>query len=227
MNRYFTETITVPAQGTRRNAVLLALTQGMIVCVGAGGCAAVLDSRLSIAALGAAGMLLGTLLILSGKRALTLVLGTLTVLASGCVGAWSLYRLLRNQPLGGIMDERLFTAAMQLGILAAGLYFVIQPIYRIERAARICTRKVAARCISGIPEQDCIVWRYRVDEMVYDFEEKRCVSFLLPQMGDTCILRVDPKAPDRAVRIDRPMTAAQLLIGAMLIVEAAAVMVTG
>ena len=227
MNRYFTETVTIPAQGTRRDAVMLALTQGMIVCTGACGCAAVLDSRLAIAALGAAGILLGTLLILSGKRVLTLVLGALTVLASGCAGAWSLYRLLSNQPLDSFLDERIFTVVMQCGILAAGLYFVIQPIYRIERASKICTRKVAARCISGIPEQECIVWRYRVDEVVYDFEEKRCVSFLLPQMGDTCILRVDPKSPDRAVRIDRPLTTAQLLIGAMLIVEAAAVMVTG
>ena len=39
MNRYFTETVTIPAQGTRRNAVMLALTQGMIVCTGACGCA--------------------------------------------------------------------------------------------------------------------------------------------------------------------------------------------
>lgn len=203
----------------KKPALLLLLTHLVILCAAAGGCAALLDIRLAVGAFGTAAVLLGCIAILSGKNASALFLGTVTALLGGGLTAWSVCRLLSHREAIAVTDGRLMAVLVQMAFLAAGLYCIVSPMLRAERTSKHCTQPVAAQCIATVPDSDCIVWRYRVGDRMYDFEEKRCDSFLLPRMGDCCILHIDPKAPERAMHIDRKLTAAQIAVGGLFLAE--------
>ncbi len=205
-----------------RTTLLLSLNHAAIVCICAAVCAAIIDFRLAAAVMGGAVLLLGCILILSVRRLWMLLLGAGTAVSGMILTAWGIWRLVNRHPLPPELHNTLTAILVQVGFFTGGIALISIPIHRINRAARKGMLMVKAQCIASIPEQDCILWRYRVSDQLYDWRELHCASFLLPCMGDCCILYTDPDCPEKAVRIDRKMAAAQMGAGLLLVIESIA-----
>ena len=219
MNAYTLCKTTKTLRTPEHTALRLTLTRTILACLAAAGCTAPADCRPALTALGGALVFCGFLLFLSGRQIIRLLLGTGAALGGLLLTVWSIWRIVCRAPLAVDVHGSLTGIIIQLCFFAAGIAFIAIPVRRIDRAAKAGMIPVRAQCIASVPEQECILWRYRVGESLYDWKEVRCASFFLPRMGDCCILYADPASPENAVRIERKMAAAQILAGVLLLIE--------
>ena len=202
-----------------RTPLLFALKHAVLICLAAAGCSALADCRIAAATLGCAVLLTGCIRILSSRRILQLLLGAGIALGGILLVTWGVWRIMSREPLDIDVRSAETGLLIQSSFFTGGIAFISIPVRRIDRAARAGMIPVKAQCIASPPEQDCILWRYRVGGQIYDWKEVHCAGFFLPCMGDCCILYADPEIPEHAVRIDRTMAAAQIVTGLLLLVE--------
>jgi hypothetical protein len=202
-----------------RPPLLFALKHAVLICLAAAGCSILADCRIAAIALGCAVLLTGCIRILSSRRIPQLLCGAGIALGGILLTTWGVWRIMSREPLDIDVHGAETGLLIQCGFFAGGVSFISIPVRRIERAAKAGMIPVKAQCIASPPEQDCILWRYRVGVQICDWKEVRCASFFLPCMGDCCILYADPEIPEHAVRIDRTMAAAQILTGLLLLAE--------
>ena len=202
-----------------RTSLVFALKHAVLCCLAAAGCAVLADCRLAVIGFGCAVLLLGCIGILSSRSICRLLFGTGISLGGILLTAWGVWRIMSRMPIEIDVHGAEAGLLIQCVFFAAGIAFLLIPVRRIDRAAKSGMLPVSAQCIAAPPEQECILWRYRVGDSLYDWKETHCASFFLPCMGDCCILFTDPKSPERAVRIDRGMAAAQMITGILLIAE--------